>query len=91
MAVTSEDALRAIIERIYKSVERPDLWPDPMQAIGDCVGGRRSFGLENQTVRCPQVSPGQDAAGSRPTAKARSFSRARTCECFSSMSKNSAS
>jgi hypothetical protein len=60
MAVTSEDASRAIIDRIYESVERPELWPETICAIGDCVGGRRSFWVGDQSVRCPQVSPGQN-------------------------------
>jgi DNA-binding CsgD family transcriptional regulator/PAS domain-containing protein len=60
MAVTSEDALRAIIDRIYESVERPQLWPETICAIGDCVGGRRSFWVGDQSVRRPQVSPGQN-------------------------------
>jgi hypothetical protein len=60
MAATSEDALRAIIDRIYESVERPELWPKTICAIGDCVGGRRSFWAGDQSVHCPQVSPGQN-------------------------------
>jgi DNA-binding CsgD family transcriptional regulator len=60
MAATSEDALRAIIDRIYESVERPELWPKTICAIGDCVGGRRSLWAGDQSVHCPQVSPGQN-------------------------------
>jgi hypothetical protein len=60
MAATSEEALRAIIDRIYESVERPELWPETIRAIGDCVGGRRSFWDGEQIVHCPQVSPRND-------------------------------
>jgi len=42
MAVDSEQALDCI-DRIYGSIERPELWPDPIYAIGEVLGGRRHF------------------------------------------------
>ena len=42
-----EDALLAVIDRIYKSVERQELWPETIGAIGELIGGRRDlWGVE---------------------------------------------
>jgi DNA-binding CsgD family transcriptional regulator/PAS domain-containing protein len=43
MVVVSEDALLAVVDRIYDSIERPDLWPETICAVGELVGGRRDF------------------------------------------------
>jgi DNA-binding CsgD family transcriptional regulator/PAS domain-containing protein len=60
MSVTSDEALRAIIDRIYECVERPELWPETICAIGDRAGGRRSFWSGDHSVHCPHLSPGQN-------------------------------
>jgi DNA-binding CsgD family transcriptional regulator len=42
-----EDALLAVIDRIYESVERQELWPETIGAIGELIGGRRDlWGVE---------------------------------------------
>jgi DNA-binding CsgD family transcriptional regulator len=38
-----EDALLAVIDRIYESVERQGLWPETIGAIGELIGGRRDL------------------------------------------------
>jgi len=43
MAVDGEEALLAIVDRVYESVERPELWPETICAVGDFLGGRRHF------------------------------------------------
>jgi DNA-binding CsgD family transcriptional regulator/PAS domain-containing protein len=48
--VVREEALLAIVDRIYESVERPELWPATISAIGELIGGRRHFwGLDQGT------------------------------------------
>jgi DNA-binding CsgD family transcriptional regulator/PAS domain-containing protein len=32
-----------LVDRIYESVDRPELWPVTIQAIGELLGGRRHF------------------------------------------------
>jgi DNA-binding CsgD family transcriptional regulator/PAS domain-containing protein len=43
MATFREDALLAVVDRIYESVERPDLWPDTIRAASELIGGRRDL------------------------------------------------
>jgi len=43
MDVSSDAALLPIIDRIYASVEQPELWPDTIYEIGERIGGRRGF------------------------------------------------
>ena len=43
MVVDSEQALFGCIDRIYESIERPELWPETIYAIGEILGGRRHF------------------------------------------------
>src|SRR5262245_45502598 len=50
MTVHSEDALLDCVDRIYESIERPELWPETIYAIGEFIGGRRHFwGLDQGT------------------------------------------
>jgi DNA-binding CsgD family transcriptional regulator/PAS domain-containing protein len=50
MVMGREEALLAIVDRIYESVERPELWPETISAIGELIGGRRHFwGLDQGT------------------------------------------
>jgi len=53
MATISEDALLPVVDRIYESVERPDLWPETIRAIGEFVGGRRDFWSLDPVTRDP--------------------------------------
>jgi len=43
MAIAGEQALLSAIDRIYEAVERPELWPSTIYAIGELIGGRRNF------------------------------------------------
>src|SRR4051794_39741323 len=43
-ALQSEESdLESLIDRIYASVERPELWPETIGAIGSLIGGRDDF------------------------------------------------
>ena len=41
--VAIERELLPIVDRIYESVERPELWPETIHIIGESIGGRRGF------------------------------------------------
>lgn len=43
MDVAIERGLLPTIDRIYESVERPELWPETIYLIGESIGGRRGF------------------------------------------------
>ena len=43
MTGVNERMLLPIIDRIYESVEQPELWPETIYRIGECIGGRRGF------------------------------------------------
>jgi DNA-binding CsgD family transcriptional regulator len=43
MAAMSDDALLAVVDRIYEAVERQELWPETIRAIGELIGGRRDL------------------------------------------------
>ena len=43
MEVAVSKALLPIIEQIYESVERPELWPETIYRIGEHIGGRSGF------------------------------------------------
>jgi DNA-binding CsgD family transcriptional regulator len=61
MVVVREEALLGIIDRIYESIERPELWPETIYAIGECMGGRRHFwGIDHRT-QDPGVKPTRNA------------------------------
>src|SRR6516164_4412758 len=48
--VASEQALLGTVDRIYEAIERPELWPKTIYAIGELIGGRRHFwGLDQST------------------------------------------
>ena len=50
MMVANEEALLSAIDRIYEAIERPELWPKTIYAIGELIGGRRHFwGLDQGT------------------------------------------
>jgi DNA-binding CsgD family transcriptional regulator len=39
----NEEALWAVVDRIYRAVERPELWPETISAVGTCIGGAPHF------------------------------------------------
>jgi DNA-binding CsgD family transcriptional regulator len=43
MEVVSEEGLLAVVDRIYESVERQELWPETIRAVGEFIGGRRDL------------------------------------------------
>src|ERR1041385_8429152 len=43
MDVAIDRGLLPTIDRIYESVERPELWPETIYLIGESIGGRRGF------------------------------------------------
>lgn len=43
MPGASEEALLSTVDRIYEAIERPELWPKTIHAIGELIGGRRNF------------------------------------------------
>jgi DNA-binding CsgD family transcriptional regulator len=50
MVVANDGALLTTIDRIYEAIERPELWPNTIYAIGELIGGRRHFwGLDSGT------------------------------------------
>jgi DNA-binding CsgD family transcriptional regulator len=61
MVVANEEALLSTIDRIYEAIERPELWPKTIYAIGELIGGRRHFwGLDQGTPTVP-LDPMQKA------------------------------
>jgi DNA-binding CsgD family transcriptional regulator len=57
MGAVGEEVLLAIVDRIYGSIERPELWPETIYAIGDLIGGRRHFWGLDQNTRPPGGDP----------------------------------
>jgi DNA-binding CsgD family transcriptional regulator len=57
MGVVGEEVMLAIVDRIYGSIERPELWPETIYAIGDLIGGRRRFWSLDQNSRPPGSDP----------------------------------
>src|SRR5262249_60568459 len=43
MVGSNEEALLTVIDRIYESVEAPELWPQTIYAVGELIGGRCHF------------------------------------------------
>jgi DNA-binding CsgD family transcriptional regulator len=43
MTIATEDALHSLVDRIYESIERPELWPKTISAMVELVGGRHGF------------------------------------------------
>jgi hypothetical protein len=46
----SDEAVLRVVDQIYLSVERPELWPQTIRAIGDLLGGPRDFWLSNKPL-----------------------------------------
>ena len=43
MPAATEEAVLNTVDRIYEAIERPQLWPKAIHAIGELIGGRRNF------------------------------------------------
>jgi DNA-binding CsgD family transcriptional regulator/PAS domain-containing protein len=43
MGTSDRSSLLDVVDRIYASIERPELWPNTIYAIGDLFGGRPHF------------------------------------------------
>jgi DNA-binding CsgD family transcriptional regulator len=59
--VASEQALLGTVDRIYEAIERPELWPKTIYAIGELIGGRRHFWGLDQGTRTVHLDPTQKA------------------------------
>src|SRR6516225_9645878 len=65
MVIVNENTLLAVVDRIYESVERQELWPETIRAIGEFIGGRRDLWDVDPNSRGSTASiPG---AGCHPT------------------------
>jgi len=50
MVVANDGRLLSAIDRIYEAIERPELWPKAIYAVGELIGGQRHFwGLDSGT------------------------------------------
>jgi DNA-binding CsgD family transcriptional regulator len=47
----TDEALLPFVDRIYESIESPELWPETIYALGTLVGGRRDFWEAGQGAR----------------------------------------
>jgi DNA-binding CsgD family transcriptional regulator/PAS domain-containing protein len=57
MEVALERELLPIVDRIYESVERPELWPETIHMMGEIIGGRLGFWGMGAPVLPPGVNP----------------------------------
>lgn len=62
-------SLSEIVNRIYESVEQPELWPKTIYAIGDFLGGRPHFWKVDQSTERVGPTPNMSflEAGCQPT------------------------
>jgi DNA-binding CsgD family transcriptional regulator len=62
MAITpTDDALLPLVDRIYESVDCPELWPETIAALGAVIGGRRDFWHADEGARPPAGLKGVEA------------------------------
>jgi hypothetical protein len=47
---SSDEAVLSVVDQIYLSVERPELWPQTIRAVADLLGGPRDFWLSNKPL-----------------------------------------
>jgi DNA-binding CsgD family transcriptional regulator len=59
----AEEAVWGTIDRIYEAVERPELWPETIEAIGQLIGGRNDFWSLNSTVARADINSRAAEAG----------------------------
>jgi DNA-binding CsgD family transcriptional regulator len=57
VAAVGEKTLLTLVDRIYEAVERPELWPETIYAIGERIGGRRHFWGLDQNAQYSSVNP----------------------------------
>jgi DNA-binding CsgD family transcriptional regulator len=50
MAVAEEEVM-AVVDRIYESIERPELWPETISTIGRLISGGRGFWGADQSIQ----------------------------------------
>lgn len=55
MSTADAEALLPMVDLIYDSVERPQLWPQTICAIGQLIGGRRDFWAANPCTEGPGI------------------------------------
>ncbi len=60
-----EKELASLIDRIYASVERPELWPETIGEIGRLIGGRSDFWSADLGASNSQPNPTASEAGCR--------------------------
>jgi DNA-binding CsgD family transcriptional regulator/PAS domain-containing protein len=61
ISTAREDTLLRTIDRIYQSVEQPDLWPDLICEIGELIGDRRDFwGIDPSLQGSGSLPPGAE-------------------------------
>ncbi len=46
----TEEAVWGVVDRIYEAVEKPELWPETIEEIGQLIGGRNDFWSTNPTT-----------------------------------------
>lgn len=65
---SGEQELSSLIERIYASVEQPELWPETICAIGSLVGGgTRFWSADSAPASEPQPNPVASSAACNGT------------------------
>ena len=62
----TDEALLPFVDCIYESIERPELWPETIYALGTLIGGRGDFWDAGQSAP-PNVSPNALEAGCHGT------------------------
>jgi DNA-binding CsgD family transcriptional regulator len=69
MGTADRGSLLEVVDRIYASIERPELWPNTVHAIGDFLGGRPHFWRLDRGTK--QIGPARPIsvleAGCQPT------------------------
>jgi DNA-binding CsgD family transcriptional regulator/PAS domain-containing protein len=46
--MSDDEKLLVLVDRIYESVERPDLWPETIRAIDQLLGGKPRLWIDNE-------------------------------------------
>jgi DNA-binding CsgD family transcriptional regulator/PAS domain-containing protein len=64
---SGEKDLASLIDRIYASVERPELWPKTISEIGCVIGGRNDFWSEDPGLAQTQSNSTASEAGCHGT------------------------
>ncbi len=67
MVMAEKQSLPEIVDRIYESIERPNLWPKTINAIGNFLGGRPHFWSAEESTERAGWRPKFLEAGCQPT------------------------